>query len=139
MVKVIVIFLIVAAVVIIDILYFSGVLVRTGNEWKGYEIIRYHLNNKQYHLLVADTPAKRSKGLMYVKNLKGVDGMIFKFDNLAPQSFWNQNTHLDLDIYWINGDTVVGYEHLPPIDRAGMVVISSPRPVDTVIEIARKK
>ncbi len=139
MIKIIAVIIVLAVIVILDILFFSGILQKLGPEWKDYKLIKYSLNGKSYRLLVADTNTKRMKGLMYAKELKGADGMIFNFDTKANQSFWNQNTHLDLDVYWVDHETAVGYEHLPPIDKKGLTIINSPKPVDTVIEIVRKK
>ena len=34
--------------------------------------------------------------------------MIFIFPDKERQTFWNKNTYLDLDIYWMNDDKVVG-------------------------------
>lgn len=130
---------ILAGLVILDILYFAGAFTVVDPLWKEYRIVRYKLNDKNYRFLVADTTAKRMKGLMNVRELKGADGMIFFFDSKSPQSFWNQNTYVDLDVYWISDDAVIGYEHLPSIEKKGLVVISSPKPVDTVIEFVRKK
>lgn len=106
-----------------------------GNHWKGYEVIRYELEGKSYKLLVADTPEKRTKGLMDIQNLNGFDGMIFVFDTTQTQTFWNKNTYLDLTVYWIVEDTVVGTSKLPSIDKAGKQTVTSPQPVDTVVEI----
>ncbi len=99
----------------------------------------YILNGKKYRLLVADTPQKREKGLMYVRNLRGIDGMIFIYQDSEIRGFWNKNTYLDLDLYWINDGKVVGETFLPSIDKSKKIVrFFSPVPVNKVIELKTK-
>ena len=51
---------------------------------------------------VADTPQKRSFGLMYRRDLPELHGMLFLFPREEPLSFWMKNTPLPLDIIFIN-------------------------------------
>lgn len=99
------------------------------------------IDGKIYHLLQSKTPAEWTKGLMYYKNkseLKGADGMIFIFPTKIVQSFWNENTYLDLDLYWMDGETVVGKSYLPSILRTKKpFTVNSPGEVDRVAEIVR--
>src|SRR5438105_15223281 len=74
--------------------------------YSGYNTEDYKLQGQKYHLLVADTPQKMEKGLMYYRKLNGVDGMIFKFPRSDYQNFWNKNTLMDLTLYWINNGEV---------------------------------
>lgn len=106
------------------------------NKYKGFKIIDYQIENKNYKLLVADTPAKWEKGLMYFRSLEGVDGMIFLMNSREIQSFWNKNTFMDLELIWIDGDKVVGKSKLPSIEKSKEIVtVNSPAPADKVIEI----
>lgn len=101
-----------------------------------YEKITYQLEGKNLTLLVADTPEKREKGLMYYRELKGVDGMIFIFPHKQYLNFWNKNTYMDLDLYWIEGKNIVGKGFLPSIEKSGKIIYAnSPALVDRVIEI----
>ena len=94
-----------------------------------------------YHLLVARNPVQWTQGLMYYKSkeeLKGADGMIFIFPDKQIKSFWNKNTYLDLDLYWMDGETVVGNSYLPSIIKTkNPLTVSSPREVDRAVEIIR--
>jgi uncharacterized membrane protein (UPF0127 family) len=110
-----------------------------GNHWRGYEEIPYEVQGKTYKLLVADTEEKRAQGLMNIdaNDLQGFDGMIFRFDDFQTRTFWNKNTHLDLTVYWIANGEVIGTSDLPAIDDAGQQTVSSPQPVDTVVEIVK--
>jgi len=99
----------------------------------------YSLNNKNYRLLIADTPEKREKGLMFVRNLRGIDGMIFIFNDKEIRSFWNKNTYLDLDLYWIDDEKAVGQSYLPSIEKSKKtIMVYSLVPVNKVIELVKK-
>lgn len=102
--------------------------------------VSYDLNGKTYHLLTAKNSAQWEKGLMYFRNLKDADGMIFIFPDKQFRSFWNKNTYMNLDVYWINGKTVVGKNFLPSEEkRKTITVINSPDKVDRVIELIAGK
>ncbi|MCX8075408.1 MAG: DUF192 domain-containing protein [Aquificaceae bacterium] len=87
--------------------------------------------------MVADTQEKQEKGLMGYRSLVNFDGMVFVYKEKAIRHFWNKNTYLELDLYWIDGERVVGRSYLPPVDRFGLVIVSSPQPVDKVVELVR--
>lgn len=139
MLKIIVISVILAGILIIDGILFAKKFVTVDKRWKDYRVVKYSLNNKQYRFLVADTSEKWVTGLMDVRKLDNLDGMIFMFPAAQTQSFWNEKTYVDLDIYWIHKDKVVGKSFLPSIEKSKKhVVVSSPKAVDTVIEFIRK-
>ncbi len=137
--RIIVIVLILAGLLIIDGVFFARKFVTLDKRWKDYKIIKYTLNEKQYKFLVADTSEKWVKGLMDVRKLDNLDGMIFIFPAPGVQSFWNENTYVDLDVYWIRDDKVIGKSYLPSIEKSKeRVVINSEQAVDTVIELIKK-
>lgn len=108
---------------------------------KSYAQTTFDLEGHTYRLLVADTPEKQEQGLMFVRSKKdigGLDGMIFIFEGENTRYFWNKNTVSDLDLYWIRGNTVAGSTALPSVEKSKTVItVSSPVPVDTVIEIVK--
>lgn len=116
-------------------------------DFSDYKTISYKLpTNHQppttdFSLLVADTPEKWERGLMYIKSKKdigGLDGMIFTFPDSQIRSFWNENTLSRLTLYWIQNNKVIGVSELPSVTESGAITtISSPSPADTVIEIIR--
>ena len=102
---------------------------------------RYIIDGQMYHLLTARNPIQWTKGLMYYKDkneLNGADGMIFIFPTKTVQSFWNKNTYVDLDIYWMDGDNIVEKSYLPSILKSKeIVVVNSGQKVDRVVEVIR--
>jgi len=57
-----------------------------------------------FNLEVADTDAKRIKGLSGRENLPENKGMLFVFDEAGNQCFWMKDMEFNLDIIWLNGD-----------------------------------
>ena len=108
---------------------------------KKSDLISYSIEGKTYKLIIAKTIFEHQKGLMfykYKKELKGADGMIFIFDKKDYRTFWNKNTFLDLDVYWLDGGKIAGKDFLPSIEKTKEIfIISSPKPVDRVVEIVR--
>lgn len=103
-----------------------------------YDVKTVTIDNSDFKVLVAGTPAKWEYGLMNVRNkddICGHDGMIFRFPFAMPQSFWNKNTLVDLDILWMKGGKKVGQDKLPAITKSGLTTVTSPEAVDRVIEV----
>ena len=102
------------------------------------ETVDFKIENKTYKVLIADSKDEWSKGLMNVKELKEADGMMFIFPEKQFRVFWNKNTLLDLDVYWIADEKIISKSYLPSINQtAGIVRINSPVPVNKVVEIIR--
>jgi len=102
-------------------------------------VIYYKLGNKTYLLKVAKTPEEWQRGLMFVQKPVDYDGMIFIFPDKQIRSFWNKNTFVDLDIYWLDDDKIIGKDSLESIEKTKEIkIIQSPAPVNKVIEIIRK-
>ncbi|MCL4374843.1 DUF192 domain-containing protein [Patescibacteria group bacterium] len=99
--------------------------------------IGYNLNGRLLRLLVADQPAAWEKGLMFVKQKDGFDGMLFVFPDKDYRSFWNKNTLVDLELYWLDDDRVVGKDFLPAVTKGGLVTLTSPAPANRVIELVK--
>jgi poly-gamma-glutamate synthesis protein (capsule biosynthesis protein) len=99
-------------------------------------LIPYKLENRIYLFREAKTPEEWQKGLMFVKKPSDYDGMIFVFPDRQIRSFWNQNTFVDLDIYWLDNDKIIGMDKLESIEKTKNVkTIQSPGPVNKVIEL----
>jgi len=105
---------------------------------KDKRAILYKLADKNYCLLVADNYQEWTSGLMNYKKPVNFDGMIFLFPKKETQNFWNMNTYLDLDLYWLDDQKVIGKSFLPSIERTKDInYVSSPKPANKVIEIIR--
>lgn len=64
---------------------------------------------------VADTPEKRSRGLMMRRSLGANEGMIFVFERSEVHCFWMKNTPLPLSIAFIADDgRIVNIEQMAP-------------------------
>lgn len=55
-------------------------------------------------LWLADTPVRRSKGLMFVTGLGPADGMAFLYPAMHTGNFWMRNTRLPLSIAFFGVD-----------------------------------
>ena len=54
------------------------------------------------NVAIADNDDSRRTGLMDVRHLPDGHGMLFIFDREEPLSFWMANTHIPLDIIFVN-------------------------------------
>jgi Uncharacterized conserved protein len=53
---------------------------------------------------IADTDARRTRGLMFVDDLADDSGMLFIYPEPQPISMWMKNTHLSLDMLFVSAD-----------------------------------
>jgi uncharacterized membrane protein (UPF0127 family) len=83
---------------------------------------------------IADTPAKRERGLQYRQDLAADRGMIFLFPAESPLSFWMKNTPLPLDMMFIGRNRkIVGIvEEAAPFSLDPRAV---PAPSQFVLEV----
>lgn len=102
------------------------------------QAVLYRLESKKYCLLVADNSQEWTKGLMNYRKPVNFDGMIFIFPKKEIQNFWNMNTYLNLDLYWLDDDKVIGKSFLPSIENTkNIIYVNSPKPANKVIEIIK--
>jgi uncharacterized membrane protein (UPF0127 family) len=65
--------------------------------------------------MVADSPAERSHGLMWRREMGANEGMLFVFDTPTPQCFWMKNTLIPLAIAFLADDgTIVNIAEMKP-------------------------
>lgn len=71
------------------------------------ERVKVSINDNEWFLRVAQTPEERQKGLQGVKKLSKNEGMLFIFEEPQDVTFHMKNTHIPLDIIFINEDDQV--------------------------------
>lgn len=71
--------------------------------------IDVQIEDKTFHLLVAETDEQKEKGLMYIESLEPDEGMLFDYSDepQAELSFWMKNVDIPLDIIFVNEQGVV--------------------------------
>lgn len=67
-------------------------------------VIRTAGGPRTLRLEVVDTPAARSRGLMYRRELPDGTGMLFVFDEESDHAFWMKNTFIPLDMIFVSGE-----------------------------------
>jgi uncharacterized membrane protein (UPF0127 family) len=83
---------------------------------------------------IADKTETRTQGLMYRNSMKENAGMLFIFDNQEMQNFWMKNTHIPLDILFIDKDMkiVTIQKNTTPFSLDG---VPSTAPAQYVLEL----
>jgi uncharacterized membrane protein (UPF0127 family) len=71
------------------------------------ERIKVSINDNEWFLRVAKTPEEREKGLQHVKKLGKHEGMLFIYDEPQDVTFHMKNTHVPLDIIFVNEEDEV--------------------------------
>lgn len=64
----------------------------------GFAVSRIRIGDDEWLVAVADTPEERSRGLMGVRDLGQLDGMLFVWSAAAPRAFTMRNTLIPLDL-----------------------------------------
>ena len=69
-------------------------------------VVRRDSDDLAVGVLVANTPDRRSRGMMYWSGLPANSGMIFIWEETRSRGsgFWNQNVPIDLDVAWLDRD-----------------------------------
>ncbi len=67
-------------------------------ELAGFPTAEVTVAGDPWLVAVADTPARRSQGLMNVTGLGALDGMLFEFEQRTEAAFWMKDTLIALDI-----------------------------------------
>jgi len=71
---------------------------------------------------IASTPDQIEQGLMGVRSLRYGTGMLFMFDRDSDGAFWMKNTHVPLDIVFIDSSWRVGsVRHGSPMSESPIV------------------
>jgi uncharacterized membrane protein (UPF0127 family) len=87
-------------------------------------------------VLVADTEAKRSLGLMNRTDLGGYDGMVFAFENDTTTSFFMKNTKIPLTIFFFTaGGKYVSQTDMTPCTSDPCPIYGADAPYRYALEV----
>jgi uncharacterized protein len=91
------------------------------------------IGSERFTLEKAFTPHDQTVGLMHRDSLQPDHGMIFIDSKNQPQTFWNHDTHFNLDLIFLDSSTrVVDLKGLKAYDETA---VSSAVPAQYVIEL----
>ncbi len=87
-----------------------------------------------FGVAIADTPAERSQGLMFVEEMPRMSGMLFIYERPQAVSFWMKNTLIPLDMIFASpeGEILRVHENAIPGD---LTPIPGGEGVQMVLEI----
>lgn len=97
-------------------------------------IIETRGGTKRFEVWHADSPARRSQGLMFVERLAPGTGMLFVYGAPGTVSMWMKNTLIPLDMLFVAADGRVTRIARNTKPRS-LATISSMGPVTGVLEI----
>jgi len=122
---------------LIATLFVAGIIfMATGKRPFDYRQANLAVGNTIFKVDIAENFPQQQRGLGGRESLPEEQGMYFIFDSVRTQSFWMLGMKFPLDIIWINGDRIIGYEENVPLDTTAMPKIyNSPAPADKVLEI----
>ncbi len=76
-----------------------------------------YINDDSIKVEIAESERERKRGLMYRKELKDIEGMLFIFKRDGYYGFWMKNTYIPLEILFINRELmVVDMDTMLPLD-----------------------
>ncbi|MFA5986925.1 MAG: DUF192 domain-containing protein [Parcubacteria group bacterium] len=101
---------------------------------KGHEP-RIKIGNQKVTLDVAVTEQEKMQGLSGRTALCDACGMLFVFDSAMPQTFWMKDMLFDIDVLWIDQNTIVGLQKDISHKRQEKEVFVSSKPADKVVEL----
>jgi len=89
---------------------------------------------------IADTQAKRSKGLGGREAIASDEGMLFVFPDIQKRSFWMKDLKFPLDLIWIRGEIIVDiFPNIqPPLPNQkddDLPIYQSNKEIDKVLEV----
>lgn len=86
------------------------------------------------NIFLAETPAQRAQGLMFVEDMDETEGMLFTYPRPASMTMWMKNTYIPLDMLFIRQDGTISSiaKRTEPLSTKR---VSSTEPVTTVLEL----
>ena len=92
---------------------------------------------KTFQVEIADTPAKRTLGLMNRESLPEDSGMLFIFEDESEKSFWMKNTLIPLDMIFVDSKFEIVHiqKKAEPCKTITCTSYPSVKPAKYVVEI----
>ena len=88
-----------------------------------------------FQVWLADTPQRQAQGLMFVRSLPEMHGMLFVHEQPKPMSMWMKNTYISLDMVFIDSHNRI-QQIVEQTTPHSLALIQSREPVMAVLEIA---
>jgi len=88
-----------------------------------------------FKVWLADTPQRQAQGLMFVRSLPDLRGMLFAYPQPKPLSMWMKNTYIPLDMVFIDGQGRI-QQIVEQTTPHSLELIRSKDPALAVLEIA---
>jgi hypothetical protein len=88
-----------------------------------------------FEVWLADSPRRQQQGLMFVRDLPDLRGMLFVHDQPKDISMWMKNTYIPLDMVFIDDHNRI-QQIIEQATPHSLAIIKSDRPALAVLEIA---
>lgn len=126
----------VASAVVIAGLAFAFFALNNNQENAQPEPSNVEINGQKIFVDIAQTPEEQAQGLSGRESLGENQGMLFVYDKNISPKFWMKNMNFSIDIIWISGGIVYGFEkNLPPEGENPQKIYQPKTFVNQVLEV----
>ena len=102
----------------------------------GFPQVDFELNDRIYHLEIADTLERKTRGLMFRTELAKDSGMLFVYDKPAYLNIWMKNTLIPLTVLWLDERArIIDIKNLYPCRSQQCPSFGPSQPSQYVIEL----
>jgi len=85
---------------------------------------------------LATDPISQAQGLSNRTELGELEGVLFGYDGSLTRTFWMKDMNFEIDMIWLDDETIVGIDHSVPVLEDGEFTRrTSPSPVNRVLEV----